>query len=87
MSAACLLRINIRIRSNQIWFVGSGSMQRSQFPATTAEHPACSALSPPAAPAVARHRRSRHRAERKMERGHLHSGTRTERTGKLLSHQ
>lgn len=39
-----LFRINIRIRLKQIWFVGSGFMQRSQFPATTAEHPACSAL-------------------------------------------
>lgn len=37
----CLFRINIRIRLSQIWFVGSGFMQRSQFPATTVEHPAC----------------------------------------------
>lgn len=41
-----LFHINIRIRANQIWFVGWGFMQRSQFPATTAEHPVCKASRP-----------------------------------------
>lgn len=44
----------------------------SQFPATTAEHPACTPLG--GGPSG------------KWSAGHLHSGTRAERTGKLLSH-
>lgn len=86
-----LFHINIRIRSIQIWFVGSGficsalNFLRQQWsirrPPSQPRRPTWSRALPQ------RSLRRCHRPERKMERGHLHSGSRTERTGKLLPHR